>query len=110
MQLGGNRRIALIVLVILALVAGGVVAGILLTQDSSSGSGGRYAYPKTAQQTILSTCRKRSSGGYCACQLRAFQNTIPYPAYQTILSGGVGATLTTQTYWQAFQTESAGCH
>ena len=98
-------------LVLLALAAGGVVAGVILTEDSSSGSGTvRYAYPKSAQDAILSACRKRSSGGYCACQLRAFQNTIPYTAYQTILSGGVGATVRTQALWQTYQAQSAGCH
>jgi len=84
----------------------------VLTEGSSSSAPSgkpRYAYPESAAQSLLATCKKRGSGSYCACVVRAYQDNIPYSDYKAILLGGISATRTSLRNWQAFETQSSSC-
>ena len=112
MRIGQKQGVVL--LVVALLVVGGIVGGILATQGSGSGSSSsgplKYPYPANAKKDLLSACTKRGSNSYCACVIRAYQNTIPYGTYQAILNGGIGATTSSLQRWQAFQSASSHCH
>ncbi len=109
-MVGFSRRVVLLVVAALALAGGGIAAGILITEDGSSGKTDlkpRYVYPQSAKNVFLSACTKHSRKSVCDCVVRAYEATMPYGIYRDISQGGVQ--LNNKAYYQAFTQASSHC-
>ena len=103
-----RSRIALIAVILLVVIAGGIVAGLLLTEsDSPSSERARYVYPKSAVHDIRSSCERRLKTTTCDCVVAAFESTMPFATYQQFAREGV--TQETRDVVHSFQLKSANC-
>jgi hypothetical protein len=94
----------------LALAGGGIAAGILLTEDGSSGGQSlklRYSYPQKVKDQFLDACQRHSQQSTCECIVRAYEATMPYGVYRDIARGGVR--LNNRAYFEAFTHASSRC-
>ena len=104
-----RSHVAIIAVVLVVVIAGGITGGLLLTESDSSKAEptAHYTYPQTALDNILNSCGKRLARKTCLCVVAAYESTMPYATFQAVALQGI--TPRTRALVQTFQAKSAAC-